>query len=106
MLRSVSHFSKLPHLTLPQYVPVEPAANRIEQLLFPVKAPGYYSQFLLPKGELSAPEFPSKLGDAQLRPLHRFGQHLPPMALHSLSCRHLGVQFVTLVDEGQSAKRK
>lgn len=65
-----------------------------------------YSQFLLPKGDLSAPppELPNRFGDAQLRPLHRFGQHLPPIALHSLSCRHFGVQFVTLVDEGQSAE--
>lgn len=52
---------------------------------------------------MSPPELLSRLGDAQLRPLHKFGQHLPPMALHSLSCRHLGVQLVTFVDEGQSA---
>lgn len=63
------------------------------------------SQFLLPKGDLSAPpELPNRFGDAQLCPLHRLGQHLPPIELHSLSCRHFGVQFVTLVDEGQSAR--
>jgi len=61
---------------------------------------------LLPNGDLSAPEFPSKLGEAQLRPLHKFGQHLPPIALHSLSCKHFGVQFWTFVDEGQSAEKE
>lgn len=67
-------------------------------------SPDLYSH-LLPKGDLSPPEFPNILGCTQLRPLHKFGQHLPPMALHSLSCRHLGVQFWTLVDEGQSTRK-
>lgn len=36
--------------------------------------------------------------------LHRFGQQIPPMVEHSLSCKHFGVQDAICDDNGHSPK--
>lgn len=63
-----------------------------------------YSQYLSPPLD----ELPKSnwFRCMQERSLHKFGQHLPPMALQSESCLHLGVQVSTFVDEGQPTKQK